>query len=187
MQNVKGTDRIIANDRVLLLCRLLRRIRAAFRRHTSFANPCASGRRHYSQRQNSFDVDYSSYPFKSKMQLGDGGLDANSKGNIIVGDDVWIGYRSTILSGVEIGKGAIIAAGSVVTKNVPPYAIVGGNPAMVIRYRFSERIISKLMSLDFSLISKEAADKCLEELYRDITEENVDKVVDTILKKCKTR
>lgn len=129
----------------------------------------------------------SSYPFKSKLQLGDGGLDANSKGNIIVGDDVWIGYRSTILSGVEIGKGAIIAAGSVVTKNVPPYAIVGGNPAMVIRYRFSERIISKLMSLDFSLISKEAADKCLEELYRDITEENVDKVVDTILKKCKTR
>ena len=122
----------------------------------------------------------SSYPFKSKMRLGDGGLDANPKGNIIVGDDVWIGYRSTILSGVEIGQGAIIAAGSVVTKNVPPYAIVGGNPAMVIRFRFSERIISKLMSLDFSLVSKEVADKCLKELYLDITEENVDEVVNTI-------
>ena len=122
----------------------------------------------------------SSYPFKSKMQLGDGGLDATSKGNIIVGDDVWIGYRATILSGVEIGKGAIIAAGSVVTKNIPPYAIVGGNPASVIKFRFSERIISKLMSIDFSLLSKEAADKCLKELYLDITEENVDEVVDTI-------
>ena len=124
----------------------------------------------------------SSYPFKSKMRLGDGGLDANPKGNIIVGDDVWIGYRATILSGVEIGQGAIIAAGSVVTKNVPPYAIVGGNPAKVIRFRFSERIISKLMSIDFSLVSKEVADKCLKELYMDITEENVDEVVNTIKK-----
>ena len=123
-----------------------------------------------------FTNHVSSYSFKSKMQLGDGGLDATSKGNIIVGDDVWIGYRSTILSGVEIGKGAIIAAGSVVTKNVPPYAIVGGNPAVVIKYRFSERIISKLMSLDFSLVSKEVAEKCLKELYLDITEESVDEV-----------
>ena len=122
----------------------------------------------------------SSYPFKSKMQLGDGGIDANPKGNIIVRDDVWIGYRSTILSGVEIGQGAIIAAGSVVTKNVPPYAIVGGNPAKVIKFRFSERIISKMMSLDFSLVSKEVAEKCLKELYLDITEENVDEVVNTI-------
>ncbi len=124
----------------------------------------------------------STYPFKSKMKLGDGGKDANPKGNIIVGDDVWFGYRSTILSGVEIGQGAIIAAGSVVTKNVPPYAIVGGNPAKVIRFRFSEKIISELMSIDFSLVSKEVADKCLKELYLDITEENVDEVVNTIKK-----
>ena len=124
----------------------------------------------------------SSYPFKSKMHLGDGGFDANPKGDIIVGDDVWIGYRSTILSGVEIGQGAIIAAGSVVTKNVPPYAIIGGNPAKVIRFRFSERIISKLMSIDFSLVSKEVADKCLKELYMDITEENVDEEVNRIKK-----
>lgn len=120
------------------------------------------------------------------MQLGDGGLDATSKGDILVGDDVWIGYRSTILSGVEIGQGAIIAAGSVVTKNVPPYAVVGGNPARVIRFRFSERIISKLMDLDFSLLSKEAAEKCLKELSLDITEENIDEVVDSILEKCKS-
>lgn len=66
------------------------------------------------------------------------------------------------------------------TKNVPPYAIVGGNPAKVIKFRFSERIISKMMSLDFSLVSKEVAEKCLKELYLDITEENVDEVVNTI-------
>ena len=71
----------------------------------------------------------SSYPFKSKMHLGDGGFDANPKGDIIVGDDVWIGYRSTILSGVEIGKGAIIAAGSVVTKDVPAGELWMGSPA----------------------------------------------------------
>ena len=66
------------------------------------------------------------------------------------------------------------------TKNVPPYAIVGGNPAKVIKFRFSERIISKLMNIDFSLVSKEVANKCLKELYLDITEENVDEVVNTI-------
>ena len=82
----------------------------------------------------------------------------------------------------SLKQGAIIAAGSVVTKNVPPYAIAGGNPAKVIRFRFSERIISKLMSLDFSLVSKEVAGKCLKELYLDITEENVDEVVNTIKK-----
>jgi hypothetical protein len=62
------------------------------------------------------------------------------------------------------------------------YAIAGGNPAKVIRFRFSERIISKLMSLDYSLVSKEVAGKCLKELYLDITEENVDEVVNTIKK-----
>lgn len=55
----------------------------------------------------------------------------------IIQDDVWIGYRVVINSGVTIGKGAVIAAGSIVTKNVPPYAIVGGNPAKFIKSRFS--------------------------------------------------
>jgi len=55
----------------------------------------------------------------------------------IIEDDVWIGYRVIINSGVTIGKGAIIAAGSIVTKSIPPYSIVGGNPATVIKLRFS--------------------------------------------------
>lgn len=68
----------------------------------------------------------SSFPFKVKC-LGVEKFEALSKGDIIVGDDVWIGYRATILSGVHIGQGAVIAAGAVVTRDVPPYAIVGAN------------------------------------------------------------
>jgi virginiamycin A acetyltransferase len=68
-----------------------------------------------------------------------------SKGDVIIGDDVWIGINATILSGVTIGDGAIIAAHSNVTKNVEPYAIVGGNPAKLIKKRFSDEAISKLL------------------------------------------
>lgn len=62
-----------------------------------------------------------------------------------IGNDVWVGDGSIILDGVEVGDGAIIAAGSVVHKNVPPFAIVGGNPIQLIRYRFLEEDITKLV------------------------------------------
>ena len=71
----------------------------------------------------------------------------SSKGDIVVGNDVWIGYQSCILSGVTIGNGAIIGARSVITKDVPPYAIVAGNPAKFVRYRFPQETIDKLESL----------------------------------------
>ncbi len=61
--------------------------------------------------------------------------------DVFVGDGVWCGCNVTILKGCHIGRGAVIAAGSVVTKDVPPYAIVGGNPAKLIKYRFSEEQI----------------------------------------------
>lgn len=63
----------------------------------------------------------------------------------IIGNDVWIGAKAIIMQGVSIGDGAVIGAGSVVTKDVPPYAIVGGVPARVIRYRFEESLIKKLL------------------------------------------
>jgi virginiamycin A acetyltransferase len=70
-----------------------------------------------------------------------------SKGSIEVGHDVWIGTQSVILSGAKIGHGAVIAANSVVTGDIPPYAIAGGTPAKVIKYRFDEATKEKLMAL----------------------------------------
>lgn len=74
-------------------------------------------------------------------------LDLEKKISVKIGNDVWICARATILEGVTIGDGAIIAAGAVVTKDVPPYAIVGGVPAKIIRYRFNEVTIQKLLSM----------------------------------------
>ena len=68
------------------------------------------------------------YPIQSLLTNGHCPKDSVSKGAVIIEDEVWIGYGALILSGVTIGKGSIIAAGSVVTRDVPPYAIVGGNP-----------------------------------------------------------
>lgn len=64
-------------------------------------------------------------------------------------NDVWIGANVTILDGITIGNGSVIAAGSIVVKDVPPYAIVGGNPAKVIKYRFSQDIIDELEGIHF--------------------------------------
>ncbi len=70
-----------------------------------------------------------------------------TKGNVVIGNDVWIGSHVTILSGVTIGDGAVVGAYSVVARNVPPYSIVVGNPARVIRYRFDERTIELLLKI----------------------------------------
>lgn len=70
-----------------------------------------------------------------------------TKGDVIIGNDVWIGQDATILSGVTIGDGAVIAAGALITQNVEPYAIVGGNPARVIRKRFSDEVIAQLVKI----------------------------------------
>lgn len=110
----------------------------------------------------------STYPFKYKC-IKSGRPEAISKGDIIVDDDVWIGQRATILSGVQIGQGAVIAAGAVVTKSVPPYAIVGGVPAMVIKYRFSPEIIEKLMKIDYSKLDKNTVEKNIDKLYEAVT------------------
>ena len=72
---------------------------------------------------------------------------ARSKGNVLIGNDVWIGVGVFILSGVTIGNGAMIAAGSVVTRDVPPYAIVAGIPAVIIRKRHNEETIRKLCAI----------------------------------------
>ena len=71
----------------------------------------------------------------------------DNKGDIIIGSDVWIGYEAVIMAGVTIGNGAIIATRAVVTKDVPPYTIVGGVPAKIIRKRFDDATIERLENL----------------------------------------
>lgn len=66
-----------------------------------------------------------------------------------IGNDVWIGAKSIVMDGVTIGDGAIVAAGSVVTKNVPPFAVVGGVPAKIIKYRFSQEVIDRLLEIQW--------------------------------------
>ncbi|OBZ09823.1 acetyltransferase [Bacillus sp. FJAT-27264] len=95
---------------------------------------------------------FSTYPLRKHILHK--GSEAISKGPIIVGDDVWIGSHSVILSGVNIGRGTIIGAGSVVTKNIEPYSIVAGNPARVIKYRFDKQTIAELLKIDFNKIDK---------------------------------
>ena len=106
----------------------------------------------------------STFPFKVKV-LKECPYEAFSKGDIIVDDDVWIGYGSIIMSGVHIGQGAIVAAGAVVTKDVPPYAIVGGVPASVIKYRFDEEIIKELSKIDYSKLDKQTIQNNISMLY----------------------
>jgi acetyltransferase-like isoleucine patch superfamily enzyme len=73
--------------------------------------------------------------------------DASERGDLYVGNDVWIGYRATIIGEVTIGDGAIIGAGALVVDDVPPYAVVGGVPAKVIKYRFEKNQIDSLLKI----------------------------------------
>lgn len=110
----------------------------------------------------------STYPFKVKVMCEQ--FEAISKGDIVINDDVWIGYGATILSGVHIGQGAIIMAGAVVSKDIPPYAMAGGVPARPLKYRFSENIIRKLMAIDFSKLDDELIREHINELYETVNE-----------------
>ena len=85
----------------------------------------------------------------------------DNKGNIVIGNDVWIGYEAVIMAGVHIGDGAIIAARAVVTKDVPPYTIVGGTPAKEIRKRFDTEVIQQLLKLKWWDWSTDKIHQCL--------------------------
>lgn len=114
-----------------------------------------------------------SWPFNSRIYQLRG--EGTSNYSIYVEDDVWIGYGTTILSGVKIGKGSIIGAKSIVTKDVPPYSIFVGNN--VIKKRFSDEIINKLLKLDFGKIHHEKGDKYQQYVFTSVNESNVDQII----------
>jgi virginiamycin A acetyltransferase len=94
---------------------------------------------------------FSTYPFyifgNGWEKVMPNPADLPHKGDTCIGNDVWIGYNATIMPGVKIGHGAIVASQSVVTKDVPPYAVVGGNPATVIKLRFEQDVIDELVAI----------------------------------------
>lgn len=93
---------------------------------------------------------FSTYPLRAFFLENFSEEDAQTKGPIVVEDEVWIGQRCMIMSGVTLGKGCIVAAGSIVTKDVPPFAIVGGNPAKFIKWRIEENLVEERKELSLS-------------------------------------
>ncbi len=94
----------------------------------------------------------SAYPFAIFGHGWEGAMEGKTyphKGNTVIGNDVWIGHNATIMPGLTIGDGAIIATNATVTKDVPPYAIMGGNPARVLRKRFSDEQIEVLLQIQW--------------------------------------
>jgi acetyltransferase-like isoleucine patch superfamily enzyme len=90
-----------------------------------------------------------SFPLRIHWNMPGAGKDGNPamRGDIVIGSDVWVCFGSYVLSGVTIGDGAVVGTGAVVTKDVPPYAIVGGNPAEIIRYRHTPEQIEALLEI----------------------------------------
>ena len=96
------------------------------------------------------------YPFVEKIEHS-----YEPKGDTIIKSDAWIGMNAIIMPGVTIGEGAIVAAGSVVSKNVPPYTIVGGNPAKEIKKRFTDAEINMLMEMRWFDWDRELVEKAM--------------------------
>ncbi len=115
---------------------------------------------------------FTSFPFRSMIMKNH--CDDLTNGPIIVEDDVWIGHGVTILSGVKIGKGSIVASCAVVTSDVEPYTIVGGIPAKKIKDRFPESVKKLLNQIDYNNLKMEQIEKYRKILFQDISEENLE-------------
>lgn len=99
---------------------------------------------------------------------------------ITIGNDVWIGMNSCILQGIKIGDGAVVGAGSVVTKDVPPYAIVVGNPARIFKYRFDSEVIKKLLNLQWWDLPIKVIQKNISSFKGDLDIQRLDELISAI-------
>lgn len=99
---------------------------------------------------------------------------------VIVGNDVWIGMKATIMGGVKVGNGAIIAAHSVVTKDVPAYAIVAGVPAKVIKYRFEPEIIEMIEKTQWWTLPDEELKQKIKAFQSELTPENAEALIGSL-------
>lgn len=113
----------------------------------------------------------STYPFQT-LVYHEVTRDENINRNIVIEDDVWIGFDTLILSGVTVGKGSVVGARSVVSKNIPPYSIYVGNK--IIKKRFSDKIIEKLKRVDYSKINHTSKDSYKDLCQEEVTEDNID-------------
>jgi acetyltransferase-like isoleucine patch superfamily enzyme len=116
----------------------------------------------------------STYPFQ--VNIFGASTEATTRGPIIIHDDVWICLNALILSGVTIGQGAVIGAGSVITRDVPPYAVITGNPARVTRYRFDPPVVERLLRIDYSRVSVGQLTEMQHLLQQPVTDSVLDKV-----------
>lgn len=119
---------------------------------------------------------FSTFPFKAMYNLPVDRKDSFSKGPIIVEDDVWIGTRAIILDNTLIGKGSIIGAGCIVSKDVPPYSIVVGNPQRIIKARLDPKITKKLYDFDCQKLDVDTIIENIELFYENIDDNTLDDI-----------
>lgn len=123
-----------------------------------------------------FTNHISTFPFRVKV-LESVKDEAHSKGDIVIGDDVWIGYGATVMSGVHVGQGAVIATGAVVTKNIPPFEVWGGVPAKFIKKRFPDEMIEDISKVDFSALTPDIVREMESILYTPVDYSIVEKIL----------
>ena len=119
---------------------------------------------------------FTTFPLRSVLLGQPHACDMRARGPIVVDDEVWIGQGATILSGVSIGKGAIVGTGAVVTKDVPPYAVAGGVPARIIKYRFDQDVRDRLCRMRLSEVSQEEIIQNIDVFYRPIDSDQLDRL-----------
>ena len=117
----------------------------------------------------------STFPFQTKTYMGLHLLKRDEYIDIVVEDDVWIGYDVIVLAGSKIGKGSVVGARSIVSGEIPPYSIYVGNK--VIKQRFPENVISKIKDIDFSKVEHNIGDKYQSYCTQELNESNVDEVL----------